>query len=453
MARVLEAARLDAPLGFGRWSIVLGALAIDLSIGQAYAFSVFNLPLTRVLGVTAPLPGDWTLSQLGWTFTLAYVFLGLSAGLAGGWQDRVGPRRSGMLAAVCFGGGFFVAAAGVHWHQLGLVYLGYGVLCGCGLGLGFNTPIAPLLRWFPDRPGLATGLAIMGFGGGAIIAAPVSTFLIETFAAPRSVGVAETFVVLGSCYGGAMLLGARALRLPPSDWRPRATSQQQQRAGLTLEQALRTRQFYLLWLVLLLNVTAGLGLLGQAAAIVQEMFDGVSAATAAWFVAALSFFNMAGRLIWAALSDRLGRKDTYTVFFLLGPLLYAMLPWLGEQHRLAWFVACFALIMTMYGGGFAAMPAYIADLFGSEHVSAIHGRVLTALSVAGVVGPALVNYLRERWIAEGYSASHAYDGTLYIMAGLLVVGFVCNRAIDAVSEAAPAASLAEAALGSEERPS
>jgi MFS family permease len=429
MAGLLSKERTVAGPRFNRWWNVAAALAINLSIGQAYAFSVFNLPLTRVLGIGEPVPEDWKLSSLGWIFTLAYVFLGLSAGVGGKWQDRVGPRLSGVVAAAFFGTGFFLSAVGVWRHQLALLYLGYGVLGGCGLGLGFNTPISTLLRWFPDRRGLATGMAIMGFGGGAILAAPLSTALMRHFATPTSVGVAETFVVLGVLYVLAMLGGAFLFRLPPADFRPPGEQAGAPAAGLTVEQAIGTRQFALLWCVLVLNVTAGLGVLGQAAAMIQEVFDGVSAEAAGFFVALLSFFNMGGRLAWAWLSDRLGRRLTYALFFSLGPLLYAAVPLAGQQRSLVLFVGCFALIMSMYGGGFASMPSYVADVFGGGHVGAIHGRVLTALSAAGLLGPTLVNYLREYWIAQGYSVSHAYDATLYIMAGLLVVGFLCNQAL------------------------
>jgi MFS family permease len=430
MAGLLSKERIVAGPRFNRWWNVAGALAINLSIGQAYAFSVFNLPLTRVLGVGEPRPEDWSLRSVGIVFTLAYVFLGLSAGVGGKWQDRVGPRKSGVIAALLFGSGFFLSALGVWRHQLLLLHLGYGVLGGCGLGLGFNTPVAPLLRWFPDRRGLATGLAVMGFGGGAILAAPLSTALMHQFATPTSVGVAETFVVLGTLYSLTMLGGAFLLRLPPDGFRPSGEeAAASPAAGLTVEQAIRTRQFTLLWCMLLLNVTAGLGVLGQAAAMIQEVFDGVSAETAGFFVALLSFFNMGGRLAWAWLSDRLGRRLTYALFFSIGPLLYAAVPLAGQQRSLVFFVGCFALIMSMYGGGFATMPAYVADVFGAGHVGAIHGRVLTALAAAGLVGPTLVNTLRELWIAQGYSKSHAYDATLYIMAGLLVLGFLCNQAV------------------------
>jgi MFS family permease len=420
--------------GFNRWWSIPAALLINLSIGQAYAFSVFNLPLTRVLGVSSSTPEDWKLTTLGWIFTLAYIFLGLSAGVAGGWQDRVGPRVSGVLAALCFGGGFFLSAVGVWTHEIWLLYLGYGVLGGCGLGIGFNTPIPVLLRWFPDRPGLATGFAVMGFGGGAILAAPLSQALLARFASKSSTGVAESFLVLGSLYSILMLAGAFLFRLPRPAWRPPdappvVASLAGDRVGLTVREATRTREFYLLWSVLLLNVTAGLGVLGQAAPMIQEVFTGFSSSAAAAFVAMLSFFNMTGRLLWAGLSDVIGRRQTFAVFFTAGPLLYAAVPIAGASGNLVLFVACLAVILSMYGAGFSVMPPYIADTFGSAHVGAINGRVLTALPVAAVLGPVSVNYLRESQISRGVAASEAYNLTLFLMAALLAVGFFCNRTI------------------------
>lgn len=440
MLRALHKDRITARPGFSRWWNIPAALFINLSIGQAYAFSVFNLPLTRVLGVSQSTPDDWRLTTLGWIFTLAYVFLGLSAGVAGSWQDRVGPRTSGVVAAVCFSGGFFLSALGVWTHQIWLLYVGYGVIGGCGLGIGFNTPIPVLLKWFPDRPGLATGFAVMGFGGGAILAAPLSQWLMARFQSATSVGVAESFVVLGAGYLVLMLTGALTFRLPPPGWRPPGwairpgTFRAPASAGLTVEAAVRTREFYLLWAVLLVNVTAGLGVLGQAAAMIQEVFSDFSSSAAAVFVAMLSFFNMSGRLLWAWLSDAIGRRRTFAVFFVVGPLLYAAVPLAGHSGSLILFVACLAVILSMYGAGFALMPPYIAEVFGPAHVGAINGRVLTALSLAGVCGPVAVNYLREAQISSGTSAGQAYDVTLFIMAALLVVGFFCNRAVRPVHQ-------------------
>jgi MFS family permease len=424
---------LTAGPRFKRWRVIAAALGINFSIGQVYAFSVFLLPLTRLIGIEDSVPGDWPLTTISWIFTLAYVFLGLSAGFSGTWQDRVGPRVSGLVAAACFGGGFMIAALGAWTHQIVLVYLGYGVVGGCGLGIGFNTPIPVLIRWFPDHRGFATGLAVMGFGGGAIIGAPVSQWLMARMASPTSVGVAETWFILGWIYLIVMGVSAWTFRLPPPGWAPAGVQNTARTATAVTEftaaDAVRTKQFYLLWTIMLLNVSAGLGLLGQASAMVQEMFSGFSASAAAWFVAALSLFNMLGRLMWASLSDIIGRRTTFAIFLGVGALAYAAIPHLGRQQDLMLFVGCFALILSMYGGGFATMPPYIADLFGSRHVGAINGRVLTALSLGGVIGPALMNYLREYLLLQGYPRNHVYDWTMYIMAGLLAVGFLCNLAV------------------------
>jgi len=429
----LSKERIVAEPGFNRWWNIPAALLINLSIGQAYAFSVFNIPLSRVIGVTESAPDDWHLTTLGWVFTLAYVFLGLSAGLGGEWQERVGPRVSGVVAALCFGGGFFIAALGVFLHQIWLLYVGYGIIGGTGLGLGFTTPIATLIRWFPQQRGLATGLGVMGFGGGAIIAAPASTALMARFASPSSVGVWETFVVMGSVYLVAMMAGAFIFRIPPEHASVDEAERLESDHGVPVSNAMQTRQFYLLWIIMVLNVTAGIGVLGQASPMIQEVFTGFSAPAAAAFVAVLSFFNMGGRLMWSSLSDQIGRKATFGIFFSVGPLLYALVPFAGHLSNQVIFVTCFALILTMYGGGFACIPAYVADVFGTRDVGPITGRVLTALSVAGVLGPVLVNYIREYQIEHGVTTGQAYDITMFIMAGLLVVGFFCNRGIHPVT--------------------
>jgi MFS family permease len=445
---LLSKSRIIATAGHNRWWNIPAALLINLSIGQAYAFSVFNIPLTRVIGIAESAPDDWQLTTLGWVFTLAYVFLGVSAGLGGGWQERVGPRMSGFVAAICFGGGFLLAALGVYIHEIWLLYIGYGVIGGSGLGLGFTTPVATLIRWFPDHRGLATGLAVMGFGGGAIIAAPLSAALMTRFSSPTSVGVWETFVVLGSIYLVAMMVGAFMFRVPPEHASEHETDEQHAGLdagrGVTVAEAMRTRQFYLLWTIMVLNVTAGIGVLGQASPMIQEVFTGFSASAAAAFVALLSFFNMAGRLLWSSLSDQIGRRATFGIFFTVGPILYAAVPFAGHLSNIVMFVTCFALILTMYGGGFASLPAYVADIFGTRYVGPIHGRVLTALSVAGVIGPVLVNYIREYQIDHGVTTGQAYDITMFIMAGLLVIGFFCNRAIHPVG--APANTATESRM-------
>jgi MFS family permease len=430
-----------APPGYDRFLVPPAALAVHLSIGQAYAFSTFNLPLTKLLGVTQSSPADWKLTDVGWTFSIAIAILGLSAAVFGRWVERVGPRKSMFTSALCFGGGFIVAALGVHYHALVLLYLGYGVLGGCGLGIGYISPVSTLIKWFPDRPGMATGMAIMGFGGGALIAAPLSILLMEHFKSPVSTGVMETFVTMGVIYFMFMMIGVIAVRVPAADWKPAGWSPPSTpkplmtNADVAVDTAWRTPQFWLLWGVLCMNVTAGIGVLGQASPMIQEIFPGrVTAPAAAGFVGLLSLFNMGGRFIWATASDYLGRRNTYMVFFALGIFLYASVPSLGHVGSVALFVAAFAVILSMYGGGFATIPAYLRDMFGTMNVGAIHGRLLTAWAVAGVLGPVLVNYIRQAQIDHGIPKAQAYSVTMYIMCGLLLVGFLCNFAMRPVDE-------------------
>jgi MFS family permease len=431
--------RTCAPRDYNRFLVPPAALAVHLSIGQAYAFSTFNLPLSTLLGGEHASPNDWTLVQIGWTFSIAIFVLGLSAAIFGRWVERVGPRKAMGVAALCFGGGFLVAALGIATHQLALLYLGYGVLGGCGLGIGYIAPVSTLIKWFPDRPGMATGMAIMGFGGGAMIAAPLSLFLMAHFRSPESNGVAATFVTMGCLYFAFMMFGAVVVRVPPGDWRPvgwvapRTPRKLVTQAHVAVDKAWRTPQFWLLWGVLCMNVTAGIGVLGQASPMIQEMFGGrVTPAAAAGFVGLLSLFNMGGRFFWASISDYLGRRNTYFVFFLLGIVLYATVPSIGRAGSIVGFVAAFALILSMYGGGFATIPAYLRDMFGTMHVGAIHGRVLTAWACAGVLGPVLVNYLRQYQIDNGVAKAQAYSVTMYVMCGMLLIGLLCNLAITAV---------------------
>jgi MFS family permease len=428
--------------GFSRWMVPPAALAVHLCIGQAYAFSVFNAPLTRVIGITESAPDDWSLTTLGWIFSLAIVFLGLSAAFAGKWLEKVGPRRTMFTAACCFGGGFLVAALGVHLHQIVLVYLGYGVIGGIGLGLGYVSPVSTLIRWFPDRRGMATGMAIMGFGGGAMIAAPGSVALMNHFKSATSNGVTETFVTLGIIYFISMSIGALVIRVPRPNWTPagwtppsRNGNKMITRNHVHIDQALKTPQFYLIWLVLFLNVTAGIGVLGQASVMIQESFKAsITAAAAAGFVGLLSLFNMGGRFVWASASDWIGRKNTYFVFFALGAVLYLLVPQFAQSGNVALFVLSYCVILSMYGGGFATVPAYLADMFGTKFVGGIHGRLLTAWAAAGIAGPVLVNYIRAYEVAHGVVKADAYTTTLHIMAGLLVVGFICNLAVKHVNE-------------------
>ncbi len=438
---ILDRDRTVAEPGYSRWLVPPAALCVHLCIGQAYAFSVFNLPMSKLIGITQSAPDDWKLTDLGWIFSIAIVFLGLSAAFGGRWLDRVGPRKAMFTAALCFAGGFFISALGVQMHALWIIYLGYGVIGGCGLGLGYISPVKTLITWFPDRPGMATGMAIMGFGGGAFIASPLSVWLMARFSTPTHIGVAETFLVLGIIYLVFMMIGAAIVRVPPKGWAPAgyvapATAQKLiTTENVHVDQALKTPQFYLLWWMLCLNVTAGIGVLGQASAMSQEMFQGrITPVAAAGFVGLLSLANMAGRFIWASTSDYIGRRNTYMAFFLLGLILYAVVPTTAQMGSVVLFVLCYAVILSMYGGGFATIPAYLKDVFGTRFVGAIHGRLLTAWSAAGVLGPVLVNYIRQYQIDHGVSKADSYTLTMYIMAGLLFIGFLCNLMMRAVGE-------------------
>jgi MFS family permease len=465
--------RIIAGPGFTRWLVPPAALAIHLCIGMAYGFSVFWLPLSRAIGITQSVacPADmsflaqvfsttcdWRISMLGWTYTLFFVFLGGSAALWGGWLERVGPRKAGVVSALCWCGGLVISGIGVITHQVWLLWLGSGCIGGIGLGLGYISPVSTLIKWFPDRRGMATGMAIMGFGGGAMIGSPFADLLMRFYATPTSVGVWETFLTLAAIYLVFMLGGAFGYRLPPDGWKPAAWDPRAAparrslmlNAHVHLSVAWRTPQFWLLWGVLCLNVTAGIGILGMASPLLQEVFAGsligidaafteltqpqlVEIATiAAAFTGLLSLFNIAGRIFWASLSDRIGRRLTYAIFFMLGLTLYASIPWTASIGSLALFVGFFCIILTMYGGGFATIPAYLADMFGTKMVGAIHGRLLTAWSVAGVLGPVLVNYIREYQIDQGVPRALAYNVTMYILAALLAGGFLCNWLIKPV---------------------
>jgi len=471
----LSRERIVAGPEFNRWLVPPAALAIHLCIGMAYGFSVFWLPLSRSIGITESVACppdlsffqqvfttscDWKISMLGWTYTLFFVFLGSSAAIWGGWLERAGPRKAGVVAAVCWCGGMVISAIGVMTHQIWMLWLGSGVIGGVGLGLGYISPVSTLIKWFPDRRGMATGMAIMGFGGGAMIGAPLADLLMKHYASPTSVGVWQTLLTLAAGYFVFMIGGALSYRVPSETWKPAGwtpPANDGKRALITdrnvhLDVAWRTPQFRLLWLVLLLNVTAGIGILGMASPLLQEVFGGrligvaatfdeltgeqkgQIAAIAAGFTGLLSLFNIAGRIFWASASDKLGRKATYVIFFLLGLALYAAIPWTASVGNLALFAAFFCVILTMYGGGFATIPAYLADIFGTKMVGAIHGRLLTAWSVAGVLGPVLVNYIREYQIDHGVARANAYSVTMYILASLLAIGFVCNWLVKAVDE-------------------
>ncbi|MDA0195124.1 MAG: OFA family MFS transporter [Bacteroidetes bacterium] len=435
--------------GHNRWLIPPAALAIHLCIGQIYAYSVFNRPMTQVIGITESTDLDWKLTTLGWIFSMALFTLGASAAIFGKWLEQVGPRMAMFVSAICFSGGFFVAALGVYSHQIWLVYLGHGFLGGIGLGLGYISPVSTLIKWFPDKPGMATGMAIMGFGGGAMIASPLSVMLMDAFRSINSIGVAETFLCMGAIYLTFMMFGVFTIRIPSRDWKPAgwqpgitSKNSTEKNSYVGADGAVRTFQFYLLFAVLMLNVTAGIGVLGQASVMIQEMFSvesvgeerAVNAAVAGGFVGLLSLFNMVGRFLWSSLSDRIGRKNTYHVFFLLGTALYVAIPTIGDLGSILFFVVFFGIIITMYGGGFATIPAYLADLFGTSQVGAIHGRLLLAWSAAAILGPVLVNYIRAYQIETLLlPPAEVYSITMYIMAGLLIIGFISNSLVKPVA--------------------
>ena len=466
--------KIIAPPGFNRWRVPPASIAIHLCIGSVYAWSIFNPALTRELGVTAYAANDWQLSTVVWIFSVAIVFLGLAAALAGKWLEDVGPRCVGVTAAFLWGGGFIVGSLGILTHQLWLVYLGYGVFGGCGLGLGYVSPVSTLIRWFPDRRGMATGMAIMGFGGGAMIGGYLKEYFLKyyykvpeflgpvgsveliteqigekliTFATVAgkkvevvvtsasdiarlpievqegiyvvgtgNTGSASTFITLGIIYFVVMMIAAFSYRLPAKDWKPEGwtppTEEESKKRMITrnsvhINQAIKTPQFYFLWIVLCFNVSAGIGVLGVAKTMMGEIFGTTlpsiaTAAFAGWYVIMISVFNMCGRFFWASMSDYIGRKNTYHCFFILGTLLYLSIPFsasaVSANPAITWLIMFYAatmIIFTMYGGGFATIPAYLADIFGTMHVGGIHGRLLTAWSTAGVIGPVAITYLRQ----------------------------------------------------------
>jgi MFS family permease len=440
LLRFLDRDRTIAPPGFSRWLIPPAALAVHLCIGEIYGFSVFNVPLTRALGITKSIKGeDWTIPDVGWIYSLGLIMLGLSAAVLGRWVERVGPRKTMFASACCFCGGLLLASLGVHLHNIWIVYLGYGIIGGIGLGLGYISPVSTLVKWFPDRPGMATGMAIMGFGGGALIGAPLGVELMKQFSSATSVGVEEAFLVMACIYFAFMLFGAYCVRVPAPGWKPAGyvppvkPQKLVTTANVVVDIAWKTPQFWLLWLVLCLNVTAGIGILGQASLMCQDMF-GVTAAVGGGFAGLLSIFNMGGRFVWSSASDITGRKTIYVVYFLLGAALYCAIPFTQSINSVTLFVAVTAIIISMYGGGFATIPAYLRDLFGTMQVGAIHGRLITAWSMAAVLGPQLVNYISTYQIEQGVPKTEAYNSTMYLMAGLLLVGLVCNLLVRPVEQ-------------------
>ena len=543
----LRKENIVAPDGYNRWRVPPASIAIHLCIGSVYAWSVFNTPLTRDLGVVASSANDWSLSSVVWIFSVAIVCLGLAAAFAGKWLEKVGPRFVGVVAAFLWGGGFIVGSIGISTHQLWLLYLGYGVLGGFGLGLGYVSPVSTLIRWFPDRRGMATGLAIMGFGGGAMIGAPLISALLETFQrAPEylgaenmvalvteegrrfaetaagkvevviasanqaasfggeagvyvvgtgETGAASTFLTLGIAYFIVMMFASFQYRVPKEEWKPEGWQPKPEasskgmvsRNHVHIDQALKTPQFWLLWIVLCFNVTAGIGVIGVAKTMINEIFGNLAIVTAGFagtYVLMISVFNMVGRFFWASTSDYIGRKNTYHCFFVIGTLLYLSIPFwagMGNTTALIGFYIATMIIFTMYGGGFATIPAYLADLFGTLHVGGIHGRLLTAWSTAGVLGPFAITYLRNMSVENAIAdlaakvdpaafaskfgapmadlqklveaktvtvarlleiapagtvdpTSTLYNTTMYAMAGLLVLAFIANLLVKPVRE-------------------
>ncbi|EAR12945.1 integral membrane transporter [Polaribacter irgensii 23-P] len=437
-----------AKSNYKRWFAPIAALSIHLCIGQIYAFSVFNKPLTKIIGITEQLPEDWTLSELGWIFTLAIFFLGASTAVLGKWVEKVGPRKTMFFAAIFFSSGFLLSSLGIYIHELWMLYLGSGVLGGIGLGLGYISPVSTLMKWFPDRPGMAIGMAIMGFGGGAMIASPLSVYLIALYGTETSTGVSETFLTLGLLYLVMMLFGSLIIKIPREGWKPEGFDPTTARKSklittqnVLVDTAVKTPQFWLLFMVLGLNVSAGIGVLSQASVMIQEMFssenkgatEAVTAIDAAIFVGLLSLFNMIGRIVWSTLSDYLGRKTTYSIFFILGIFLYILIPFTVQIGSMFLFTVAFSIIISMYGGGFATIPAYLRDLFGTKQIGAIHGKLLLAWSMAAIIGPITINYLREYQMEVlNVPSADVYNLTMYLMAGLLFIGLLCNLFIKPV---------------------
>jgi len=471
---VLARERTIAGPKFNRWLVPPAALAIHLSIGMAYGFSVFWLPMTKLiteadpaacakLGFLAQLFAtdcNWTVPAVNHIFETFIAMLGISAAIWGAWLEHAGPRKAGFIAALCWGGGLVIGGIGVSMHQLWLVYLGAGVLGGIGQGLGYISPVSTLIKWFPDRRGLATGFAIMGYGGGAMIGAPIAVALMQKFTTNGVPGVSSTLICMGLLYFVAMSAGAFGFRVPPTGWRPLGWTPPAESANklithrhVHLRKAWKTPQFWLIWTVLCVNVTAGIGVLSMASPMFQDVFGGkllgldsavelsaaqkaAIAASAAGLVGLISLFNSLGRIFWASTSDFIGRKTTYFIFFALGIALYCSLPTLGHMGLAGAFVIAVCIILSMYGGGFSTVPAYLSDIFGTQMVGAIHGRLLTAWSVAGIVGPFLIAAVREAQLNAGVAKNLVYDRTLYILAVLLLVGMICNLLVKPVKESA-----------------
>jgi MFS family permease len=406
-----------------RWLIPVGAVAVHICIGSVYAWSTLNRPIQAVF----PNAPSW-FSPPYTTFATALVLLGLSAAFGGPWVERRGPRVAAAAAALFFGVGLLIGGIGLAVQQNVLVFLGMGVIGGIGCGLGYIAPVSTLVKWFPDRRGMATGMAIMGFGGGAFLASALIVYFMALF------GVARTMMILGGGYLAIMLIGASILRRPPEGWAPAGwvppvkTNKMITDRSVSRNAALGTPQFYVLWGILFINVTAGIGILAQASPMAQDMFR-KTAGEASLLVSLLSLFNAGGRFFWASSSDYIGRRNTYTLFFVVQFLLFLLIPGFASGGQWALFEASLFVVLTMYGGGFSTIPAFLADIFGPENVGAIHGAVLTAWSAAAVVGPVIITELSNRAkaaLAPGASRVHIYDTPLQVLAAGLAIGFVLS---------------------------
>ncbi len=429
---MLDRASTVAPPGFNRWLIPPAAIAVHMCIGQVYGFSVFKKPLATT---------GWTEAEIGVSYSIALALLGLSAAFFGKWVERSGPRKTMLASLIFFCTGLILSAVAVRTHQLWLLYAGYGLVGGIGLGLGYIAPVSTLMKWFPDRPGMATGMAIMGFGGGAMIGSPLAEELMnhfKTISVYQGAGASEALLIMAGLYAVSMAVGAWLVRVPSADWKPAGweptvhSSRLVTNANVSVDTAWRTRQFWLLWCVLCMNVSAGIGILGQASPMIQDMFK-VTPAAAAGYVGLLSLCNLGGRFFWSSMSDLTGRKGIYVVYFILGILLYASVPWIQGRGNVTLFVIVTGLILTMYGGGFATIPAYLRDLFGSDQVGAIHGRLITAWSMAAILGPQLVDRISVARKQSGIDPAHAYNSIFYLMVGLLLIGLVANLLVTPVS--------------------
>ena len=385
-----------------RWFIALAAIGLHISIGSVYAWSVLTRPIMADMG--------FTLSQATWTFSLAILMLGLSAGFLGSFAEKIGPKKSGLLAMLFWVTGLFGTAYALNIHNLTLLYLFYGIIGGIGIGIGYITPVSTLVKYFPNRPGFATGLAIMGFGFASLIAGPLMQYLVA------QVGLVDTFIILGVIYLVVMGASSLYLKAPQQKHPTRPTKDKStmyvHNHGMLANDAMKTWQFGALWWVFFINITCGIGLLSLASPMAQEAI-GMTPAAAASLVGIIGIFNGGGRIAWSTISDYLGRAKTYILFFIIEIVAFYLL---AQTNSALTFQILILLIITCYGGGFSCMPAYLADLYGIRQLSTIHGRILTAWGLAGIAGPMLVSYFHE--------AGYGYTTALECFAALFVLNTI-----------------------------